>query len=91
MTSHDLTGNSAPLIAFVGTTPNIGTTASCTCRGMPDCGGEREDRSVILCLNLKSAKLHRYLGVDSPAVTLDSLRPELQDGFFASRRSCCDR
>lgn len=31
-----------------------------------------------LCLNLKSSKLHRYLRVEKPAVTLDRLRPELQ-------------
>ena len=56
----------APLIAFVGTTPNIGTTTAAyaaACRiaeltGLP---------AAFLCLNLKSAKIHRYVGADHPA------------------------
>ncbi|QHW33108.1 hypothetical protein GZH47_21405 [Paenibacillus rhizovicinus] len=69
-------GAAAPLIAFVGTTPNIGTSSAAfaaACRIAEESGG-----SVgFLCLNLKSAKTHRYLGIDEPSVTLDSLRPEL--------------
>ncbi|MBW7476424.1 hypothetical protein K0T92_16955 [Paenibacillus oenotherae] len=71
MTSH------APLLTFIGTTPNIGTTIAAlaaACRFV-----EVNDVSVgYLCLNLKSAKAHRYVGVDQPETTLDSLRPELQ-------------
>ncbi|MFC4812124.1 hypothetical protein [Paenibacillus sp. GCM10023250] len=66
----------APLIAFVGTTPNIGTTTAAfaaACR----IAAERECGVGFLCLNLKSAKTHRFLGVDEPATTLDELRPEL--------------
>lgn len=66
----------APMIAFVGTTPNIGTSAAAfaaACR----IAEESEVSVGFLCLNLKSAKTHRYLGVDEPAATLDSLRPEL--------------
>ncbi|MBM7565253.1 hypothetical protein [Paenibacillus sacheonensis] len=69
-------GNAAPLIAFVGTTPNIGTSSAAfaaACRIAEESGGT----IGFLCLNLKSAKMHRYLGVDDPAGTLDELRPEL--------------
>lgn len=66
----------SPLVAFVGTTPNIGTSSAAfaaACRIAEESGS-----SVgFLCLNLKSAKTHRYLGIDEPSVTLDSLRPEL--------------
>ncbi|SFT16820.1 hypothetical protein [Paenibacillus sp. BC26] len=68
-----------PIITFLGTTPNIGTTAAAfasACRIAEESG-----RSVgYLCLNLKSAKVHRFLGVDKPGATLDSLRPELLTG-----------
>lgn len=67
----------APLLTFIGTTPNIGTTIAAlatACRI-----AQSGDASVgYLCLNLKSAKTHRYIGVDEPEITLDSLRPELQ-------------
>ncbi len=72
-----MTGKQVPIIAFVGTTPNIGTTVTAlaaACRISQECG-----QSVgYLCLNLKSSKIHRYVGVDSPSATLDSLRPELK-------------
>ncbi|SDS25359.1 hypothetical protein SAMN05444162_1074 [Paenibacillaceae bacterium GAS479] len=81
---------SAPLLAFVGTTPNIGTTAAAfaaACRL-----AERTGKDVgFLCMNLKSAKIHRYLGQDLPAATLDSIRPELTSASLAPqqlRRAC---
>jgi hypothetical protein len=66
----------SPLVTFMGTTPNIGTTVAAyatACRlaegsGMP---------VGYLCLNLKSSKLHRYLRVDRPGASLDRLRPDL--------------
>lgn len=69
--------SNAPLLTFMGTTPNIGTTIAAlatACRIV-----EHTDASVgYLCLNLKSAKVHRYVGIDQPEATLDALRPELQ-------------
>lgn len=66
-----------PLLTFFGTTPNIGTTMTAfavACRL-----AEHSGLSVgYLDLNLKSAKLHRFVGADRPAVTLDALRPELR-------------
>ncbi|MBD2847785.1 hypothetical protein IDH44_21540 [Paenibacillus sp. IB182496] len=78
------------LIGCVGTTPNIGTTTAAFALAVRL--AEQLDASVgHLCLNLKSAKLHRYLGCDRPAVTLDGLRPELRAGTLDAaklRRAC---
>lgn len=73
------------IIQFLGTTPNIGTTVAAfgTAAAM---SAMTERRVGYLCLNLKSAKLHRYLGVQEPAVTLDGLRPELKAGHLSADR-----
>ncbi|CAM4182056.1 hypothetical protein L1N85_11185 [Paenibacillus alkaliterrae] len=72
-----MNGAAAPLTAFIGTTPNIGTTAAAFATAYRI--AEATGKSIgYLCLNLKSAKIHRYIGVDEPAVTLDKLRPELR-------------
>ncbi|MFD0715959.1 hypothetical protein [Paenibacillus sp. GCM10027626] len=72
--------NRASLVAFVGTTPNIGTTVAAFAAAYRI--AEASSAKVgFLCLNLKSAKLHRYLHAEhAGAVTLDSLRPELTTG-----------
>lgn len=76
---------SAPLIAFVGTTPNIGTTAAAFAAAFRI--AEASGRQVgYLCMHLKSAKLHRYLGIDEPAITLDKLRPDLQSGSLTPEK-----
>ncbi|RIX50769.1 hypothetical protein D3P08_18880 [Paenibacillus nanensis] len=67
----------APMAVFIGTTPNIGTTTAAFAAAYRL--AEKSGGSVgYLCLNLKSAKLHRFLGVDEPEVTLDKLQPELR-------------
>jgi hypothetical protein len=67
----------APLAVFIGTTPNIGTTTAAFAAAYRI--AEASGKPIgYLCLNLKSAKIHRYLGVDEPLVTLDKLRPELR-------------
>ncbi|NIK72389.1 hypothetical protein [Paenibacillus sp. BK720] len=74
-----MNANAAPLITFVGTTPNIGTTSAAFAAAFRV--AEASGRAIgYLCLHLKSAKLHRYLGIAEPAVTLDKLRPELNSG-----------
>ncbi|EFM11834.1 conserved hypothetical protein [Paenibacillus curdlanolyticus YK9] len=68
----------APLLTFVGTTPNIGTTVAAfaaACR----MAEQSEAEIGYLCLNLKSAKIQRYIGIDRPETGLDSIRPELRD------------
>lgn len=70
---------SGRLAAFAGSTPNIGT--SLTAFGTAYRIAALTGRKVgYLCLNLKSAKTHLYLGVDKPDVTLDGVRPELRAG-----------
>ncbi|GBF77109.1 hypothetical protein PA598K_05633 [Paenibacillus sp. 598K] len=71
--------NKHALAVFTGTTPNIGTTAAAFATAAQVASLSSQPVG-LLCLNLKSAKLHRYLGVDRPSVTLDSLRPELRAG-----------
>ncbi|OMF34744.1 hypothetical protein BK133_11965 [Paenibacillus sp. FSL H8-0548] len=67
----------APIAVFIGTTPNIGTTAAAFAAAYRI--AEASGKPIgYLCLNLKSAKIHRYLGIDEPLVTLDKLRPELR-------------
>ncbi|MFC5406907.1 hypothetical protein [Cohnella soli] len=67
------------LAVFAGSTPNIGTSLAAF--GTAHRVAALTGRSVgYLCLNLKSAKTHLYLGVDKPEVTLDGVRPELRAG-----------
>ncbi len=78
------------MAAFIGTTPNIGTTAAAfaTAYRIAEASGESIG---YLCLHLKSAKLHRYLGIDEPLVSLDKLQPELRTFSLTAeklRRSC---
>jgi len=71
------------IITFVGTTPNIGTTlcAMTTAYRLAQLTGEQIG---YLCLNFKSSKLHRYLGVDAPTATIDDLLPQLRSNSLTS-------
>jgi len=73
------------LAAFVGSTPNIGTSLAAfgTAFRIASVTGKRVG---YLCLNLKSAKTHLYLGVDRPEVTLDGIRPELKAGTLTGEK-----
>lgn len=65
------------VIAFIGTTPNIGTTVASFAAAYRI--AESTGKPVgYFCLHLKSAKIHRYLGIDEPIVTLDKLRADLR-------------
>jgi MinD-like ATPase involved in chromosome partitioning or flagellar assembly len=68
---------SGRIAAFAGSTPNIGTslTAFGTAYRIAALSGRKVG---YLCLNLKSAKTHLYLGIDKPDVTLDGVKPELR-------------
>ncbi|MDF2836560.1 MAG: hypothetical protein K0Q63_2200 [Paenibacillus sp.] len=71
----------SPMAVFVGTTPNIGTTTAAFAAAVRI--AEATDKPIgYLCLHLKSAKLHRFLGVDDPEMTLDKLQPELRAGVM---------
>lgn len=65
------------LVLFLGSTPNIGTTL--TAFGTALQLAEGTDRQIAyLCLNLKSSKIHVYLGESEPTTSLDGLRAELR-------------
>lgn len=73
----------APMAVFVGTTPNIGTTTAAFAVAYRL--AENGVKSIgFLCLNLKSAKLHRFLGIDEPEMTLDKLQPELRSSALTA-------
>ncbi|UJF32548.1 AAA family ATPase [Paenibacillus hexagrammi] len=81
----DLQYGQGKILAFVGSTPNIGTTL--TSFGTAYCLAEETSSEVgYLCLNLKSSKLHRYLGRDEKVFTLDSLRAELKSQTLTPQR-----
>ncbi len=72
-------------IQFIGSTPNIGTTIAAF--GTAAHMAMNTERSVAyMCLNLKSSKIHRYLGVDEPQQTLESMRIELKSMSLSSER-----
>lgn len=73
------------IAVFVGSTPNIGTTVAAF--GTAVRLAVRTNASVgFVCLNLKSSKLHRYLGEDRTPFALDSLRAELKSRSMDGRR-----
>lgn len=73
------------VILFTGTTPNIGTTVLAWGTAVRLAAGL--DTPVgYLCLNLKSSKLHRYLGYDEPLPGLDAVRAEMRSGSLHFRR-----
>jgi hypothetical protein len=64
-------------IMFMGTTPNIGTTVI-SFGSAVRLAIETSNAIGYLCLNLKSSKLHRYLGIERPRITLDGIRAEVR-------------
>lgn len=73
---HNLRGH---LAVFQGLTPNIGTTVL-SFGSAVQLARETGSNVAYVCLNLKSSKLHHYVGVDHPGVTLDGIRAELKSG-----------
>lgn len=73
------------ILAFVGSSPNIGTTLAAFGTAV---GLARETRHSVgyLCLNLKSSKIHRYLGLEEADVTLDGIRAELKSQSLHKER-----
>lgn len=65
------------ILAFIGTTPNIGTTVSSLSLAyrIAEITGAKV---AYLCLNLKSSKLHKYFSY-TPHATLDELLPHLRN------------
>ncbi|GAA3410943.1 CpaE family protein [Paenibacillus hodogayensis] len=83
--SGAVTNNGGRTIVFVGSTPNIGTTF--VSFGAAVGLAARTGRTVAyLCLNLKSSKLHRYMGIEKPEASLDQLRAEIRAGSLRPER-----
>ncbi|MBD0383708.1 hypothetical protein [Paenibacillus sedimenti] len=86
---HQSTGK---LITYIGSTPNIGTTLTSFGTAV-SLARETSAKIGYMCLNLKSSKLHRYLGRDDNVFTLDSLRAELKSQSLTTERlqQVCDK
>lgn len=65
------------IVCFCGTTPNIGTTVVAFGTAI-ELARRMENDVAYICLNLKSSKIHRYLGVDEPVDSLDEFRAEIR-------------
>ncbi len=67
------------LIVFTGSTPNIGTTvvAFGTAVLLAQLSGEPVG---YICLNLKSSKLHHYVGLEPCPPGVDQIRAEMRSG-----------
>lgn len=73
--------HSSQVIALLGTTPNIGTTLIGLTVGVR-LAELTKKRVAYICLNLKSSKLHRYMGIGENRASLDELLPHLRSGSF---------
>jgi MinD-like ATPase involved in chromosome partitioning or flagellar assembly len=84
--------SSGKIVCFAGTTPNIGTTmiALGTATMLAQ---ETTSQIGYLCVNLKSSKVHRYLGKDEHQTSLDDLRTELKARSLSRERllSACEK
>lgn len=68
--------NNKNVVVFLGSTPNVGTTVASFCTAM-QIARQTKQQIGYICLNLKSSKIHKYMGIDQPAVTLDGIRAEV--------------
>ncbi|GAB2671056.1 CpaE family protein [Paenibacillus thermoaerophilus] len=75
----------AALAAICGTTPNIGVTLISFAAAFRAAQAAGESVGYV-CLNMRSSKLHRYLGIDHPPMTLDGWRAELRSGALDPER-----
>jgi Flp pilus assembly CpaE family ATPase len=64
------------IIAFCGTTPNVGTTLVSLASAML-LASDKSEKIGYFCLNLKSSHVHHFFSV-TPKFTLDRLHPEMQ-------------
>jgi MinD-like ATPase involved in chromosome partitioning or flagellar assembly len=78
-------GTRRKIVLFLGSTPNIGTTVLAFGTAWR-LAATTDHRVGYLCLNLKSSKLHRYVGHDTDVPSLDRLRAELKSGYLRQER-----
>ncbi len=84
---QQVTSQSQGVIQFLGTTPNIGVTVAAYGTAV-QLATRTEAKVAYICLNLKSSKIHRYLGagLDDSHPTIDGLRAELRSGSLTGSR-----
>lgn len=77
--------NGPKQVLFTGTTPNTGTTiaAFATAQLLANYTAQKV---AYVCLNLKSSKIHHYLGWDQPMISLDQLRSECKTQSLTPER-----
>lgn len=68
----------ANVVMFVGTTPGVGTTAAAFRIATALAVGSPNSRIAYLCLNLKSSKIGRYIGLTAKHAGVSALRSELK-------------
>lgn len=73
------------IVLFLGSTPNIGTTLTSFGASLR-LADVTEQQIAYLCLNLKSSKVHTYLGISEPSASLDGLRAELRSNSLTKAR-----
>jgi Flp pilus assembly CpaE family ATPase len=78
-------GPQRKIVLFLGSTPNVGTTTLAFGTAW-QLAATTEHKVGYLCLNLKSSKLHRYLGRDARVSSLDVLRAELKSNTLPKER-----
>lgn len=74
-----------PTVLFMGTTPNIGTTVIAYAAAK-QIAMQTEQQVVYACLNLKSSKIHSYMGIRQPVVSLDEIRAEIKSRGLTNER-----
>lgn len=65
------------IVLFIGTTPNIGTTVVSYATAL-HIAMRTTGQVAYVCLNLKSSKIHRYLGLEPSGMCLNAMRAELK-------------
>lgn len=78
-TRSDQAGGTGKVVVFSGSTPNIGTTLVALGTAL-QLAQQAEEAVGLICLNLKSSKLHRYIGKERCPPGLDQLRAEMRAG-----------
>lgn len=73
------------IVLFMGTTPNIGTTVVSYSTAM-QIAKQTEQQIAYICLNLKSSKIHKYMGIHHPLRTLDGIRAEIKSQGLIKER-----
>lgn len=73
------------IVLFIGTTPNIGTTVVSYATAL-QMAMHTTQQIAYVCLNLKSSKIHRYLGLPPSSSTLNAIRADIKAKSMTARK-----